>query len=168
VPRLRPPSPAGPRRGETVREWYFGLGGPARYRVVIDDGAVPGATTVWAMSPGEALDAVLVNVDARKKINVRGSPARVEEIGREPEAEDVKATDAGWRFGPPERLPRFDRQDVADSVIFIALLGIAGAVIGAYAFAVFSLLHGNWVRAAVAGVIATVPAAGLALAWLRA
>jgi hypothetical protein len=60
---------------------------------------------VWAMSPGEAVDAVLVNdaalvnVDAREKSNVRVAPARVEEIGREPEAEDVKATNAGWRFG---------------------------------------------------------------------
>jgi uncharacterized membrane protein len=43
----------------------------------------------------------------------------------------------------PEPLPRFDRQDLADSVIFIALLGIAGAVIGAYAFAVFALLDGK-------------------------
>jgi hypothetical protein len=68
----------------------------------------------------------------------------------------------------PNNSPALIRQDVADSVIFIALLGIAGVVIGAYAFAVFSLLHGNWVRAAVAGAIATVPAAGLALAWLKA
>ena len=56
MPRRTLPSPAGPRRGETVHEWYFGLNGPRRYGVSIDDGAVSGPITVWAMSPGEALD----------------------------------------------------------------------------------------------------------------
>jgi hypothetical protein len=168
VPRRGLPSPAGPRRGETVREWYFGLGGPARYRVVIDDGAVPGAITVWAMSPGDALDAALIHVDSSEKINVRAVPAHVEEIGGEPQPDDVRATDQGWPFKPPPRLPRFDRQDVADALIFIAILSIAGGVIGAYAFALFSALDGDWVRAAIAGGIATIPATGLALVWLTA
>jgi hypothetical protein len=166
--RRGPPSPGGPRRGETVGEWYFGLGGPARYRVVIEDDAVPAPITVWAMSPGDALDTAVIHVDSSEKINVRGSPAHVEEIGRTPDPADVKATDAGWPFEPPPRPPRFDRQDVADSLIFIAVLGIAGAVVGTYAFALFSLLGGDWLRGVVAAGVATVPAAGLAWLLVRA
>ena len=168
MPRRGPPSPAGPRRGETVREWYFGLGGPARYRVVIDDGDVPEAITVWAMSPGDALDAALVYVDSVEKISVRAAPAHVEEMPGVPEPDDLKATDEGWPFAPPPSRPRLDRQDVADAAIFVSILGIAGAVIGLYAFALFSVLDGDWVRAVIAAGIASVPATGLALFWLKA
>jgi hypothetical protein len=135
---------------------------------VIDDGAVAGAITVWAMSPGDALDAALIYVDASEKINVRAAPAHVEEIGLKPDPDDIKSTDQGWPFEPPPRAPRLDRQDVADALIFIAILAIAGGVIGSYAFALFSLLDGDWVRAAIAGGIATIPATGLALFWLTA
>jgi hypothetical protein len=168
MPRRGPPSPGGPRRGETVREWYFGLGGPARYRVTIDDGAVPGPITVWAPSPGEALDAAVVYVDSQEHINVRAAPAHVEEIARTPDREDLKATDEGWAFEAPPRPPRFDRQDIEDSLIFIAILGTAGAVIGLYAFALFSILSGEWLRAVIAAGVATIPAAGLAALWLKA
>jgi hypothetical protein len=117
---------------------------------VIDDGAVAGAITLWAMSPGDALDAALIYVDASEKINVRAAPAHVEEIGLKPDPDDIKSTDQGWPFEPPPRAPRLDRQDVADALIFIAILAIAGGVIGSYAFALFSLLDGDWVRAAIA------------------
>jgi hypothetical protein len=59
------------------------------------------------MSPGAALDAAVVQVDAMEKVNVRGAPARVEEIARSPEADDLKATDEGWPFAPPPDPPRF-------------------------------------------------------------
>jgi hypothetical protein len=167
MPRGGPPSPAGPRRGETVREWYFGLGGPARYRVRIDDPAGRAPITVWAMSPGEALDAAVVYVDASKHINVRGAAAHVEETARTPDPDDLKATDEGWPFEPAPRPPRFDRQAIADSLIFVAVLGIAGAVLGAYAFAVFSLLEGEWIRGLVAAAVATVPGGGHAALWLK-
>jgi hypothetical protein len=124
--------------------------------------------TVWAMSPGDALDAALVHVDAHEKINVQAVPTHVEEIGRKPESHDIKATDHGWPFEPPKRPPRFDRQDIADALILIAILAAVGGVIGAYAFALFSALHGDWVRAAIAGGIATIPATGIALYWLKA
>ena len=120
------------------------------------------------MSPGDALDAALMYVDASEKINVRAAPAHVEEIGLKPEPDDVKATDHGWPFEPPPRPSRFDRQDVADALIFISILAIAGGVVGAYAFALFSALDGDWVRAAIIASIATIPATGLALAWLTA
>jgi hypothetical protein len=168
VPRRGPPSPAGPRRGETDSEWYFGLGGPARYRVVIDDPAVRKPLTVWAMSPGDALDTAVMSVDAREKINVRGVPAHIEEIGREPDPDDLKATDEGWPFDPAPRPQRFDRQDIADASIFIAVLALAGAVVGLYGFALLSLLEGELLRAAIAAGIATIPAAGLAARWLSA
>jgi hypothetical protein len=134
---------------------------------VIDDGGVPGAMTVWAMSPGDALDAALIHVDASEKINVQAAPAHVEAIGGEPERDDIKATDEGWPFEPPSSVPRFDRQDFSDELILISILAIAGGVMGAYAFALFSLLEGDWIRAAVAGSIATVPATGLAVLWLK-
>ena len=129
---------------------------------------MPDAITVWAMSPGDALDAALIQVDANEKINVRGAPAHVEEIGREPVSDDIKATEQGWPFEPPKRPSRFDWQDVADALIFVAILGIAGAVLGAYAFALFSVLDGDWIRAAIVASIATIPATGLALLWLNA
>ena len=69
------------------------------------------------------------------------------------------------RAGP--RPPRFDRQDIADSLIFVAVLGIAGAVLGAYALAVFSLLEGEWIRGLVAAAVATVPGGGHAALWLK-
>jgi hypothetical protein len=162
------PSPAGPRRGETTGEWYFRLDGPARYRVTIDDGAVPAPIIVWAMSPGHAIDTAIVYVDASEKIGVGRARAHVEEIARAPEPEDIKATDEGWPFEPPPRAPRLDVQDVADSLIFIAILGLAGAVVGLYAYALLSLLDREWVRGVVAAGIATAPAAGLAARWLRA
>jgi hypothetical protein len=168
VPRRGPPSPAGPRRGESVREWYFGLGGPARYRVTISDGAVPQPLAVWSMSPGEAIDAVIAYLDSTERVNVRGAPAHVEEIGRRPKPDDLKATDEGWPFRPPPRLRRFGRQDIADSLIFISVFAVAGAVLGSYAFAAFSLLDGEWLRAVIAAGIATVPATGLAALWLTA
>jgi hypothetical protein len=49
-----------------------------------------------------------------------------------------------------------------------AMLGLAGAVVGLYAYAAFSLVDGDWLRALVAAGVATIPAAGLAVAWLRA
>jgi hypothetical protein len=136
--------------------------------VVIDDGDVPEAITVWAMSPGDALDAALVYVDSVEKISVRAAPAHVEEMPGVPEPDDLKATDEGWPFAPPPSRPRLDRQDVADAAIFVSILGIAGAVIGLYAFALFSVLDGDWVRAVIAAGIASVPATGLALFWLKA
>jgi hypothetical protein len=136
--------------------------------VVIDDGAVPGAITVWAMSPGDALDTALMHVDASEKINVQAAPAHVEEVGGKPESDDIKATDEGWPFEPPQRPPRFDRQDFADALIFISILAIAGGAIGAYAFALFSALDGDWVRAVFVASVATVPATALALFWLKA
>jgi hypothetical protein len=144
------------------------LSGPARYRVTIDDRDAPEPMAVWAMSPGEALDTAMIYVDATEKVNVRGSPAHVEEIAREPDPDDLKSTDEGWPFAPPPRPPRFDRQDIADSLIFIAIMGIAGAVLCAYAFALFSLLEGEWIRGLVAAVVATVPGAGVAALWLKA
>jgi hypothetical protein len=93
---------------------------------------------------------------------------QVEEIGRRPEADDLKATDEGWPFEPAPHPARIDRQDVADSLIFIVVLATAGAVIGGYAFALFALLEGEWLRAAVVAAIATMPAVGLAALWLKA
>jgi hypothetical protein len=151
-----------------VQAWYFGLNGPRRYRVTIDDGAVPGLITVWAMSPGEALDEAIISVDAREKINVSAAPASVETIGLEPDPDDLQATNEGWPFAPPPRLPRYDRQDVADSLIFIAILAVVGGVLGAYAYALFALLGSEWVRGVIVAAIATLPAAGLAAAWLKA
>jgi hypothetical protein len=168
LPRRAPSSPAGPRRGESVREWYFGLGGPSRYRVVIEDGAVPGPVTVWAMSPGEALDAVIVDVDARERVNVSGAPAHVEHAGLSPEPRDLKATDEAWPFAPAPRPPRFDRQDFADALFFIALIAVAGAAVGLYTYALLSIFEGEWLRAVLAAGIATLPAAGLAIRWLKA
>jgi hypothetical protein len=82
---------------------------------------------VWAMSPGEALDAVIVDVDARERVNVSGAPAHVEHAGLWPEPDDLKATDEAWPFAPPPRPPRFDRQDFADAGIadFCCLSGDA-------------------------------------------
>lgn len=168
MPRRTPPSPAGPRRGETVQEWYFGLGGPRRYRVSIDDGAVPGPITVWAMSPGVALDEAIISVDAQEKINVSAAPASVEAIGTEPDPDDLEATTIGWPFAPPPRLPLFDRQDAADGLIFTAILAVGGGVLGAYAYALFALLDGEWARGLIVAAIATVSAAGLAAVWLKA
>jgi hypothetical protein len=96
------------------------------------------------MSPGDALDTVLVYIDAQELINVRGAPAHVEEIGEEADAHDLKATDQGWPFEPPQQPSRFDRQDITDSLIFVGILAMRGAVIGAYALALFSLLRGDW------------------------
>jgi hypothetical protein len=168
VARRGPPSPAGPRRGETVQEWYFGLDGPARYRVRLDDPDWRDPITVWAMSPGEALDGAVIYVDSSERINVRGAPAHVEEIARTPDPDDLKATDEGWPFQAPPRPPRFDRQDIADAAIFVAILAVAGAIVGLYAFALLAALDAEWLRAAVAAIIATIPAAGLAALWLRA
>jgi hypothetical protein len=167
VPRRGPPSPAGPRRGESVRDWYFGLDGPARYRVLIKDEDVAGAITAWAMSPGEAIDAAIVYVDATEKINVGAAPAQVEEIARLPEPDDIKATDEGWPFAPPPRRLLFDRHDAADAVIFVALLGIVGAVVGLFAFTLFSVLNGDWVPAAITASIASFAGAALAALWLK-
>jgi hypothetical protein len=61
------------------------------------------------MSPGEALDTVLVYIDAQEKINVCDAPAHVEEIGKEADAHDLKATDQGWPFERPQQPSRFDR-----------------------------------------------------------
>jgi hypothetical protein len=119
------------------------------------------------MSPGEALDTVLVYIDAQEKINVRDAPAHVEEIGMEADARDLKATDQGWPFEPPKQLSRFDRQDITDSLIFVGILAMRGAVIGAYALALFSLLRGDWELAVLVAAIATVCATALALAWLK-
>lgn len=69
---------------------------------------------------------------------------------------------------PSTRPAALHRQDVADAFIFVFLLAIVGAVIGLYAFALFSALDGDWVRAVIAAGIASVPAAGLALYWLKA
>jgi hypothetical protein len=40
-------------------------------------------------------------------------------------------------FEPRPRPARFDRQDFADALIFIAILAMPAAVIGTYAFALF-------------------------------
>ena len=158
----RPPTPAGPRRGESVADWYFGLGGPARYRVTIDDVDVPRPLTVWAMSPGAALDAAIISVDAREKVNVRGATAHVDEIARDPDPEDLKATDAGWPFAPPPRVPRFDRDDLVSAVIFVALIARGGIAVALFAFAVLAGLDAEWLRAAIAAGIATLISAALA------
>jgi hypothetical protein len=119
------------------------------------------------MSPGEAIDAAIVYVDATEKMNVGAAPAQVEEIARLPEPDDIKATDEGWPFAPPPRRPLFDRQDAADAVIFVALLGLVGAVIGLFAFALFSVLNGDWVPAAIPASIASLAGAALAALWLK-
>lgn len=119
------------------------------------------------MSPGEAIDAAIVYVDATEKINVGAAPAQVEEIARLPEPDDIKATDVGWPFAPPPRRPLFDRQDAADAVIFVALLAIVGAVIGLFAFAMFFALNGDWVPAAITASIASLGGAALAGLWLK-
>ncbi|HZM18370.1 MAG TPA: hypothetical protein VFB87_03055 [Gaiellaceae bacterium] len=120
------------------------------------------------MSPGDALDAVIVDVDARERINVSGAPAHVEHAGLSPEPRDLKATDEARPFAPPPRPPRFDRQDFADALLFIALVAVAGAAVGLYAYALLSIFDGEWLRAVLAAGIATLPAAGLAIRWLKA
>jgi hypothetical protein len=120
------------------------------------------------MSPGEALDAVIIDADAREHVNVRGAPAHVEETAREPRASDLKATDEGWPYAPPPRLPRFQRQDITDALLFVVLFAVAGAVLGLYAVALIAVIEEEWLRGAVATAIAAALTAALATVWLKA
>jgi hypothetical protein len=129
---------------------------------------VPGSVSVWAMSPGDALDAVIIEADAREHVNVRGAAAHVEELGVEPRADDLKATDEGWPFAPAPAPPRFQRQDIADVLLFVLLFALVGAVLGLYALALVSLVQAEWLRGALAAAVATGIGSVLAIAWLKA